>query len=322
MKRVLLTGATGFVGANLARRLLHDGHDVHLIVRPSSNLWRVSEIQQHVTLHAVSLEDSASVEQTVRDCRPEWIFHLAAHGAYSWQKNIRQMIDTNIVGTVNLVESCLKADFESFIQAGSSSEYGFKDHAPGEDDCLEPNSHYAVTKATATHYGRHMARSLNVRISTLRLYSVFGPYEDPGRLIPTLIMSGLEGRLPPLVDPTIARDYVHSDDVSEAFLLAAGSCVREPDAIYNVGSGLQTSLQEVVDIAREVLQIEELPQWGSMPNRSWDSSCWVADNRKIKQELGWQPRLSFQQGFQSLIDWMRHTPLRASKYADALTVAG
>ena len=308
MKRVIITGATGFVGANLARRLLHEGHDVHLLLRPGHDPWRLAEIRQHVRLHEVELTDEASLAALVGQIRPDWVFHLAAYGAYPSQNDLRRMIATNIAGTCSLVQSCLKHGFEAFVNTGSSSEYGFKDHAPAEAELVEPNSHYAVTKASATLFCRHTAQKHGVRLPTLRLYSVFGPFEEPTRLIPTLILHGMEGKFPPLVNPKIARDYVHVDDVSEAYLLAATGPLEEMGAVYNVGTGVQTTLREVVEVAREVLQVPGAPAWGSMPDRAWDTSTWVADNRKIKRELGWEAHLSFGEGFRQTVEYFRRNP--------------
>src|SRR6185436_2537188 len=115
------------------------------------------------------------------------------------------------------VQAGLRVGFEAFVNAGSSSEYGFKDHAPAETEWLEPNSDYAVTKAAATLYCRQVAVSGRLPLCTLRLYSIYGPYEEPTRLIPTLILHGTEGALPALAAPDTARDYVHVDDASEAY---------------------------------------------------------------------------------------------------------
>ena len=308
MKRVVLTGATGFVGANLARRLLHDGHEVHLLVRPDYTRWRIEAIRSDVRLHEVNLGDEEALACIVGNIRPDWVFHLATHGAYSWQTDLRQMVQTNIIGTINLVEACLKTGFEAFVNTGSSSEYGLKDHASSETEWLEPNSYYAVTKASATLFCRYTAQSQGVHLPTLRLYSVYGPYEEPMRLMPTLILWGLKDELPPLVNPDIARDFVYVDDVNEAYLLAATRPGQEPGAVYNVGTGVQTSLRKVVDVARRVMGITVEPEWGSMPDRQWDTNVWVANNRRIRDELGWRPRHAFEQGFRMMVNWFHDNP--------------
>jgi nucleoside-diphosphate-sugar epimerase len=308
MKRVMLTGGTGFVGANLARRLLRDGHELHLLVRPGYQRWRIEDIGAGVRLHELHLHDAEAVERAVGQIRPEWVFHLAVHGAYSWQTDWEEMVRTNIQGTMGLLSACLKTGFEAFVNTGSSSEYGFKDHAPTESEPLEPNSHYAVTKAAATMFCRHTAQSRRVHVPTLRLYSVFGPYEEPGRLLPALIMHGLKHGLPPLADPEVARDFVYVDDVVEAYLLAASVRTSEWGAVYNVGSGVQTTLREALAIAREAMHVAVEPVWNAMPNRKWDANVWVSDNRKIRSQLGWQPCRTFAEGFRLMLDWFRQGP--------------
>jgi len=309
MKRALLTGGAGFVGANLARRLLAEGLEVHLLVRPDSQGWRIEGIRRDVRVHSTDLSDSESVERIVRAAAPEWIFHLAAHGSYSSQIDLDRMIQTNLTGTARLVEACARTGFEAFVHAGSSSEYGFKEQAPGEEDWLEPNSSYAVTKAAATLFCRYQAQKRGLPITTLRLYSVYGPYEEPTRLMPTLIRAGLAGKLPPLVNPEVARDYVYTEDVCDAFLLAAKhASAKDRGAVYNVGTGIQTTIKDVVALARRTLAIGEEPRWGSMPDRQWDTGVWVADNRRIAEELGWKPRVSLEQGFRRMVDWVRENP--------------
>ncbi len=305
MKRVLVTGGTGFVGANLARRLLGDGHDVHLLVRPGYRGWRIDSIRDSIRLHVAELGDKAQLAGLVEAVQPEWVFHLAAYGAYSTQTNLDRMIQTNLIGTVNLVEACLRVGFDAFVNAGSSSEYGLKDHAAAEDEWVDPNSHYALTKVSATQFCRYTALAQGVHLITLRLYSAYGAYEEPTRLMPTLIVNGLDGGLPPLVNPDIARDYVYIDDVCDAFLLAASQPNPQPGAVYNLGTGIQTTLGEVVAVARDVMQIDTEPRWGTMPDRKWDTSVWVADPRRIKQALNWQPRFGFEAGFRAMVDWLR-----------------
>ncbi len=315
-RRVLLTGGTGFVGANLARRLVADGHSVHLLVHPGHTRWRLTDLRARVRLHEASLTDASGVTDTVRRVRPQWIFHLAAYGAYSWQADLERMVRTNVLGTMHLVRAALATGVDAFVNAGSSSEYGLKDHAPTEREWIEPNSHYAVTKAAATLFCRHTAVQEHARLTTLRLYSVYGPFEDPGRLMPALIVHGIDGRLPPLVGPETARDYVHVDDVSEAFVRAATRRMLGAGAVFNVGTGVQTTLREAVAVARRVLGIKATPEWGTMPARQWDTAVWIADNRAIRAALGWKPRIRFDAGFRQMARWLLDQPVMLRRYRD------
>jgi nucleoside-diphosphate-sugar epimerase len=308
MTRSIITGASGFVGANLARRLLGEGHEVHLLLRPGYASWRIEDLRKNVLIYEVDLVDAERLDQTLRVIRPEVIFHLAAYGTYASQTDIRQMIQTNIAGTANLVEAALKVGFESFVNTGTSSEYGFKSYAPCEDSLIEPNSAYAVTKASATLFCQYVAHKHKVNLSTLRLYSVYGPYEEPTRLVPELILHGQRGTLPPLANPTAAHDFVYIDDVCNAYLLAAGRSGARFGEIYNVGTGTQTTLREVVEIARKVMTITAQPKWDSMPERLGDTESWVANPRKIQVEMGWFPQNTFEQGFSRTIKWFQDKP--------------
>jgi nucleoside-diphosphate-sugar epimerase len=305
MKRVLITGATGFVGANLAQKLVKDGHEVHLLVREGYKSWRIKNLLPHLRIHQTNLLDQERLAVEVKQIRPEWIFHLAAYGAYSWQDNLREAINTNFIGTVNLLEICLKTGFEVFINTGSSSEYGIKIHPATENDNLEPNSYYAVTKASTTLFCRYTAQRQKSPIFTLRLYSAYGPYEEPNRLIPALILKGLQGEFPPLADPNTARDFIFTEDVNAGYMFVASSCNSlPPGEIYNIGTGKQTSIRDVVMITKEVFNIHTEPVWKSMANRHWDTNIWVADNTKLCV-AGWKPQYEFRAGYLKTIEWFQ-----------------
>lgn len=288
--------------------MMNDGHEVHLLVRAKNNDWRIRSIINNVHIHQTDLNNVEALDSLIGSIRPDWIFHLAAYGAYSSQIDLIKMTETNLLATANLVNICVKHGFDAFINTGSSSEYGYKDHAPSEEEYIEPNSSYAVTKAAATHYCQYIAKSKNVNIATVRLYSIFGPFEEPTRLIPTLIIHGLDGELPPLVDPSVARDFLYIDDVCEALVTMALDPMAILGKVYNLGSGIQLTLGDVVDVAREKLAIPVKPEWGSMPDRHWDTSIWVANHSRITRELGWKPTISFADGFSHTIDWFHSTP--------------
>src|ERR1700712_89866 len=123
-----MTGATGFVGANLARRLLNDGHELHILVRDEAAFWRLGGVRDALHVHRANLQDRDAVIREVAPIRPEWVFHLAVHGAYSYQTDRQEIFRSNLLGTANLLDACEQTDFAAFINTGSSSEYGFIAH--------------------------------------------------------------------------------------------------------------------------------------------------------------------------------------------------
>jgi nucleoside-diphosphate-sugar epimerase len=110
------------------------------------------------------------------------------------------------------------------------------------------------------------------------------------------------------VSPDIARDFIHVDDVVEAYLAAAAARGSEPGAVYNVGTGRETSIGRAVEIARKVLSLEAEPQWDTMPKRSWDTTTWVANPAKIERELGFRPAIGFEEGFSRFARWVAANP--------------
>jgi dolichol-phosphate mannosyltransferase len=305
MTRALVTGATGFVGANLARRLIRDGDDVHLLVRPGSRSWRIEAIRDRVTLHEGDLASKDDVHRALRDARPTHVFHLAAFGAYSTQTNLEEMVATNVLGTAALVDACADAEVRAFVHTGSSSEYGFARTASRETDVLEPNSAYAVTKAAATHYGQFVSRSRDVHVITLRLYSIFGPFEEPTRLVPSLLTHALRGAWPPLVSPHIARDFVYVDDAVDAIVAAAAITTAPRGSVYNVCSGVQTTVGDLVDEVARLLDVRTPPDWSTMPPRAWDTDRWIGSPVRMAREVGWRAETPLRTGLEATLAWLR-----------------
>lgn len=312
--RTLVTGASGFVGANLARRLLEAGHQVHLLLRENCRRWRLEDILPHCRIHWGDLADREAVTGAVAAARPEAVFHLAAYGAYPSQTGFEQMVATNLLGCAALAEACLRHGVEVLVNAGSSSEYGYKTRPAKETDPLEPNSHYAITKAAAAHYCQLAARTSSLRAPTLRLYSVYGPWEEPTRLIPTLLLHCRRGTLPPLVSPATARDFLYVDDAVDALLAAARPGVRA-DGVYNVATGVQSTLAEIVASARALFGVAAEPAWGTLSARPWDTTVWVGDASALRAATGWQARTSLTEGLLRTMDWLRESPRMLDFYS-------
>jgi nucleoside-diphosphate-sugar epimerase len=171
----LITGASGFIGSVLLRRLVEQKQEVHLILRKESKRWRIADLLDKVTIHYSDLSKVTELIEIVKKVKPNIIYHLATNGAYSYQKDANQIIETNILGTWNLLQACNTVDYDLFVNTGSSSEYGSKQFAMRETDIVEPNSYYAVTKCAQTLLCSHIAKQEHRPIVTIRPFSVYGP---------------------------------------------------------------------------------------------------------------------------------------------------
>lgn len=301
--KILVTGATGFVGACVVRRMLQLGHEVYATVREQSDRWRIADLQADLRLHCCDLRDADSVAGLVLEARPQAVFHCATYGGFSSQKDSNSIFQTNCLGSMNLVRACLEIDFPLFINTGSSSEYGVKDRPMREDDLLEPLGDYGVTKAATTLFCRSEAVTKGLPLVTLRIFSPYGPWDDPKRLVPYVISSLLQGRAPQLSRPESVRDYIHIDDVVGAYEMVLQASFK-PGDIFNIGSGVQSSLGEVVSCISKILPGPQ-PAWGATASQRVEPVSWVADRTKAASVLGWRPATVLCNGLANTVAWMK-----------------
>lgn len=300
--KAFISGISGFVGAGLARRLLSDGFEVHGMVRESSDLWRLEDIKDDIHLHIGDLLDKNIVEKVVRAVKPDVIFHLAVYGAYPTQKDADLILNMSLLSTLHLLNAAKEVGVGMFVNTGSSSEYGTKDHPMREDERIDPNSYYAVGKAAQTFLCQHFARQEKLPVVTLRLFSVYGPHEEPGRLVPAVILNALKDKDIPIADPRIARDFIYLEDVAEAYLLAA----KKPELsgeVFNVCTGTQHTIAELVDAIIAITGSKARPIIGAYEKRSFDTYAWVGDMKKTESLLGFTPRRTFLEGLKESVEW-------------------
>ena len=242
MKTYFVTGASGFIGSCMVRRLVKEKECVHILLRSQANVWRIRDILNAVTVHIADFSSEKKLIDIIKRVRPSIIYHFAAYGAYPHQQDGRRAIKTNIEGTWNLLKATEKYDYELFVNTGSSSEYGFKDKPMKETDMLEPASYYATTKAAQTLMCTYEAKKLNKPIVTIRPFSVYGPYEEPSRFLPQLMLSMFTQKTMKLVDPSIARDFIYIDDILNAYR-SISALKKFPGEVFNIGSGIQSTLR-------------------------------------------------------------------------------
>lgn len=300
---VLVTGASGFVGANLFRMLAAVRDDVYAVVHREKG-WRLTDVIDERII-AVDLNDYAATKNLVNSVNPQTVFDCVAYGAYSFEEDTNLIYQTNFQAIVNLVSLLAAKPFAAFIHAGSSSEYGTNCAAPPEDSVCEPNSPYAVSKVAIAGYLRFMGKQREFPCANLRLYSVYGPLEDTSRLFPNLLRQALAGKLPPFVDARTSRDFIHVDDVCTAFIMAAAK--MHPGLYgesFNIGTGIKTTIAELAGITRRVFSVAAEPRFGTMEGRAWDMADWYADPRKAIEKLGWEPLVKLEDGLRSMARWV------------------
>ena len=301
---ILITGAAGFIGSNLLHKLINKKYLINVVVSKNSDLWRIKKLKNKFILHYVNLENDREIEKIIKKIKPKTIFHLAAHGAYSFQKNKKRIKKVNFDATVNLVENCNLYGFTKFINTGSSSEYGFRNNEMTETDLVNPNSEYATFKSASSIYCQYQALFNKLPIVTIRPFHVYGPYENPTRLIPTLINNLSNNINPKLVSANISRDLIYIDDVTDIYILSCSNA-KVNGEIINLASGKNIQLSKIFSIIKKETNSKIKPTWDSMENREWDQEYWVADIKKFKKIFGNRKLISLNSGIKKFYSWYK-----------------
>jgi UDP-glucose 4-epimerase len=302
--RVLVTGGAGFIGSHLTDALLARGDDV--VVVDDLRTGRVARLDSQVTLHKVSVTDSAALTPVVDSCRPELICHLSA------QIDVRASVDApavdaqiNVVGTVNVLEAARAAGARVLFASSGGALYGRDAPIPSLEDVLPlPESPYGIAKYCAEQYIGLYNRLHGTRHSVLRLANVYGPRQDPAGdagVITIFCASALAGEQPTIYgDGTQTRDYVYVGDAVRAFL-AAGDTGRP--GTWNIGSGTEISILDLVPVISQLSGHDLRPRFAP-PRRGELLRSAVAVDRAAA-ELGWRPETSLADGIGRVYHWIR-----------------
>ena len=311
-KTIIITGANGFIGSNLTRLLLENGYDIHITVRRSSDLWRIEDIMSEVNTFYVTKSSKEEFSDIFRSVKPDFLIN--AIGA-DYRKNISGEASAwlgNFHSLINITAAIKNSPDTFLIQLGSSFEYGkstLKNNPLNEDSACEPVSEYGITKLLATEYLKYLGTNKILRSVCVRIFNVYGQYESRERLIPDLVLKTLNGSKVVLKNPKVSRDFIHITDVVEAIrlIMAREDHIAENKLeILNVGSGMAHTVEEVAnyirDITGSILPIEVSPLDFRAEN-SFPGP--IADIKKAKSEMRWEPRLTMAEGLKITVNWFK-----------------
>jgi nucleoside-diphosphate-sugar epimerase len=296
--RILVTGAGGFCGGAVAAALAASGADVIAVVRPGGGPAAAG------TAVVCDLADPTAVAGLVRDVRPDLCVHAAAAGARARCDDIAQLLRVNVEATAALATALAAHGARRLVTLGSSSEYGTPDCAMREELAPAPDDPYGVSKLAGGLMARALTRGTGLETVHLRLFSVYGPGEDAGRLVPS-VLGSLAGRRPVDMTPgEQVRDFIYVGDVVRAVELA----LRAPGvdgATLNIGTGVATTVRELAETACEVTGADPaLLRFGALPYRPGERFAWRADPRLAEAWLGFVAGTSLHDGLALTLEAM------------------
>lgn len=300
--RLLITGATGFVGAKVLELALADGHAVAALVRPQSPARRLMPFAGRYERIAAQLSDRPALAAAFSAFRPDAIIHCAWFGVGNAARFDESQISENIDAACALVEAGAASGCAAFIGTGSQGEYG-AGSAMLEDSLPEPTTLYGAAKVTALYLTRQLAAQSGMRHAWLRLFSTYGPDDNDGWLIPSLIAQMLRGERPKTTLGTQVWDWLYIDDVARGLLAAATT----PGAagIFNLGSGEPVQVRSAVEMIRDLAAPGMELVFGEVPFRPDQVMHMQADIARLKTATGWAPQVPFAQGIAQTVAWYR-----------------
>ncbi|MGD9058437.1 MAG: NAD(P)-dependent oxidoreductase [Desulfobacterales bacterium] len=289
--RILVTGATGFVGSNLCRRLVRDGSEVHAITRPQSDVAQIEDVKNNLTIH-VHDGSTAGMLKIIKTCRPKIVYHLASlFLAQHESEDIEALIKSNITFGVQLVEAMTIRRIPFLINTGTAWQHY-------RNEKYNPVCLYAATKQAFEILLKFYTETSPLRVITLKLFDTYGPFDPRAKLF-SFLNQCKKQKQPISMSPGEQRlDLVHIDDVVEAFLIAAHRLeageVKSHEA-YAVSSKKAVRLREIVELYERLSGIKLNIRWGGRPYRPREVMVPWNSGKRLPE---WSPKIELEEGIQ------------------------
>lgn len=301
-KRILITGVAGFIGSNLAERLLRDGYPVVGIDNLAYGV--MEQVPAGVEFHQLDIR-SKGILPIFNNI--DVVFHLAAKNCIEdCQEDPVETADINVRGTANVFEAARRSGVRKVINAESSAVYEGIDQFPTPEDNVAPRSFYAISKLAASHFAKGYAEFHKVPFVGIRPFSVYGPKQDYRRTIPpsmpAFVIKLLKGDTPIIFgDGSKRRDFVHIDDCND-FLIQCIEDDRVNGEVFNIGSGENVSILEIYNQIKSLMQSSVNPEF--KPDLPGEAQITLADITKASK-LGWRPKTKINTGLATLVDFLK-----------------
>ena len=272
-----------------------------MLVRPSSDLGRLSGVIDEIDVLRAELTETAAVEDAVLSAVPEIVFHLGWQGVSGGFRNDPEQITKNVSGSLAIVEAAGRAGCHCFVGLGSQAEYGPYSGVLTEDLPTNPQTVYGVSKLCTGKLSEKLCETMGMRYVWLRLLATYGPYDDQRHLIPSIVRKLLEREKPALTPGEQRWDYLYVEDAAEA--ICAVAAVEEAGGIYNLGSGETNTVRSIAESVRDLVDPDLPLGFGEVPYRHDQVMHLEADVSRLKRATGWAPRTGLAQGLGKTVEW-------------------